>query len=177
MDTNACRAFTFQMGQRMDDVTDDCDWTIHRDMTAMPRAEYLAWYWQIKFLAAKNVAHVCDKMLHACGGTGYKKDLGIERLLRDGKAGWVMGPTNEVLRQFVGKLALLGMDSLDYWNQHVNERVVHNEVKKMDAGQKNGTGREADGRGRRRGGEGAPQRRGGVRPTPGGKPPVPSLPG
>ena len=56
-------------------------------------------------------------MLHACGGTGYKKDLGIERYLRDGKAGWVMGPTNEVLRQFVGKMALLGIDSLDYWNQ------------------------------------------------------------
>jgi hypothetical protein len=75
-------------------------------------------------------------MLHACGGTGYKKDLGIERYLRDGKAGWVMGPTNEVLRQFVGKLALLGIDSLDYWNQHVNDRAVQNEVKKMDADQK-----------------------------------------
>jgi hypothetical protein len=60
-------------------------------------------------------------MLHACGGTGYKPALGIERYLRDGKAGWVMGPTNEVLRQFVGKSALLGF-----------ERVLHNEIKKLD---------------------------------------------
>jgi alkylation response protein AidB-like acyl-CoA dehydrogenase len=136
MDTNACRAFTFQMGRLMDQVSNDCDWSLHADLGALPRAGYLPWYWQIKFEAAKNVAHVCDKMLHACGGTGFKKDLQLERLLRDGKAGWVMGPTNEVLRQFVGKLALLGMDSLDYWNQNVNERVLHNEIKKMDADSK-----------------------------------------
>lgn len=34
---------------------------------------------------------------------------------------------------FVGKMALLGIESLDYWNQSVNERVLHNEVKKLDA--------------------------------------------
>jgi hypothetical protein len=43
-----------------------------------------------------------------------------------------MGPTNEVLRQFVGKAALLGFESLDYWNQTVNERVLNNEIKKLD---------------------------------------------
>ncbi len=56
--------------------------------------------------------------------------------MRDGKAGWVMGPTNEVLRQFVGKAALLGFESLDYWNQSVNQRVLNNEIKKMTAEQK-----------------------------------------
>ena len=76
-------------------------------------------------------------MLHACGGTGYKpRPLEIERYLRDGKAGWVMGPTNEVLRQFVGKAALLGFGSLDYWNQSLNERVLNNEIKKMSAAEK-----------------------------------------
>jgi len=132
MDTNASRCFVLSMGKLMDDITSNCDWSIHKDLSAMPRAAYLSWYWQIKFIAAKNVAHVCDKMLHACGGSGFKKDMEIERYLRDGKAGWVMGPTNEVLRQFVGKLALLGIESLDYWNQNVNERVLQNEVKKLD---------------------------------------------
>jgi hypothetical protein len=47
-----------------------------------------------------------------------------------------MGPTNEVLRQFVGKTALLGMESLDYWNQVVNERSIKNETKKMTPEQK-----------------------------------------
>ncbi len=67
-----------------------------------------------------------------CGGTGYKKSLVIERVVRDAKAGWIMGPTNEVLRQFVGKWALLGFESLDYWNQSVNERAMNNELKKLD---------------------------------------------
>lgn len=133
IDTNACRSFTFSMGKLMDDLTNNCDWSLHQDTTALPRSAYLSWYWQIKFAAAKNVAHVCDKMLHACGGSGFKKDMEIERYLRDGKAGWVMGPTNEVLRQFVGKMALLGVESLDYWNQNANERVLYNEVKKLDA--------------------------------------------
>jgi alkylation response protein AidB-like acyl-CoA dehydrogenase len=133
IDTSACRSFTFTMGRLMDDLTQNCDWSLHADLAVLPRAAYLHWYWQIKFAAAKNVAHVCDKMLHACGGSGFKKDMEIERYLRDGKAGWVMGPTNEVLRQFVGKMALLGVESLDYWNQSINERVLHNEIKKMDA--------------------------------------------
>jgi len=80
-----------------------------------------------------NVAKHVDKMLHACGGSGYKKDMELERYLRDAKAGWVMGPTNEVLRQFVGKAVLLGFESLDYWNQSYNRRAVENEVKKLDA--------------------------------------------
>ncbi len=132
IDSNAARAMVFQMAEGMDKVTNNCDWSIHADTSVLPRADLLHWMWQVKFAAAKNVAHVSDKMLHACGGTGYKPALGIERYLRDGKAGWVMGPTNEVLRQFVGKYALLGFDSLDYWNQSVNERVLSNEIKKLD---------------------------------------------
>ena len=34
--------------------------------------------------------------------------------------------------KFVGKYALLGFDSLDYWNQVVNERLLSNEIKKLD---------------------------------------------
>ena len=56
----------------------------------------------------------------------------IERLVRDAKAGWVMAPSNEVSRQIVGRWALLGPDSVDWWNQHVDERALHNELGKMD---------------------------------------------
>ena len=134
--TNASRMFTYGMARAMDDITNNCDWSIHKDVSVLPRANLLPWMWQVKFQAAKNVHQVSDKMLHACGGSAYKASLGMERLLRDGKAGWVMGPTNEVLRQFVGKYALLGFESLDYWNQAINERAIENEVKKMDAAQK-----------------------------------------
>ena len=114
MDTNASRLMTFGVAHALDLVTDGSQAKITDELA---RGNYLPWLWQIKFIAAKNVAHVVDKMLHCCGGTGFKKEpLQLERYLRDGKAGWVMGPTNEVLRQFVGKTALLGIDSLDYWN-------------------------------------------------------------
>ena len=136
IDSNTARAFVFQMAEAMDKVTGNCDWSIHADVANLPRADLLPWMWQVKFAAAKNVANVSDKMLHACGGTAYKPAMGMERYLRDGKAGWVMGPSNEVLRQFVGKYALLGFESLDYWNQAVNERVLHNEVKKLSAEEK-----------------------------------------
>ena len=72
-------------------------------------------------------------MLHACGGSGYRRDMELERYLRDGKAGWVMGPSNEVLRQFVGRSALLGFDAIDYWNRHVDERALRGETAKLDA--------------------------------------------
>ncbi len=142
IDTNTSRAFVYQLTAAMDQKTNDCDWSIHEDVAVLPRSTVLHWMWQVKFTAAKNVANVADKMLHACGGTGYKPGLGIERYLRDGKAGWVMGPTNEVLRQFVGKAVLLGFDSIDYWNQSVNERVLHNEIKKMDAAAKSALAQE-----------------------------------
>ena len=131
MDTNACRIFVYSVAQAMDKETDDNTKTLAVGDVA--RANYLHWAWQIKFEAAKNVANVVDKMLHACGGSGYKRDMELERYLRDGKAGWVMGPTNEVLRQFVGKAVLLGFEALDYWNQSYNRRAVENEIKKLDA--------------------------------------------
>jgi alkylation response protein AidB-like acyl-CoA dehydrogenase len=131
MDTNASRMFVYSVAQAMDGATADNTVVLEKGQTA--RADFLHWAWQIKFGAAKNVAHVVDKMLHACGGSGYKRDMEMERYLRDAKAGWVMGPTNEVLRQFVGKAVLLGFESLDYWNQSYNRRAVENEVKKLDA--------------------------------------------
>src|SRR2546425_3866396 len=131
MDTNAARLFVLSVAQAMDGETDNNTRVLAPGELA--RANYLHWAWQIKFEAAKNVAHVVDKMLHACGGSGYKRDMELERYLRDAKAGWVMGPTNEVLRQFVGKAVLLGFDSLDYWNQTYNRRAVENEIKKLDA--------------------------------------------
>ena len=140
MDTNACRVFVMSVAQAMDRVTDDNRRILEPGETA--RADYLHWAWQIKFEAAKNTAYHVDKMLHACGGSGYKRDMELERYVRDAKAGWVMGPTNEVLRQFVGKAVLLGFDALDYWNQTYNRRVVENEVKKLDSSAKRDLAKE-----------------------------------
>jgi alkylation response protein AidB-like acyl-CoA dehydrogenase len=135
IDTNAVRCMNFSIAMALDEVTENGQKQL--ELGEYARGDFLPWLWQLKFAAAKNVAHVVDKMLHCTGGSGFKKEpLQLERYLRDGKAGWVMGPTNEVLRQFVGKTALLGIDSLDYWNQVVNWRSIQNETKKLSPAEK-----------------------------------------
>ena len=113
-------------------MTNNCDWSIHKDLKALPRAQYLVLdvAGQIRRRQERRACHRQDA---ACLRRHRLQaaPLEIERYLRDGKAGWVMGPTNEVLRQFVGKAALLGFGALDYWNQAINERVLNNEIKKM----------------------------------------------
>ncbi len=136
MDTSTSRSLDYFMAQTLDKLTNNCDWSIHDDIQTLPRSTVLHWLWMVKFSAAKNVANVSDKMLHACGGSAFKEGLGMARLLRDAKAGWVMGPSNEILRQFVGKSSLLGFDSLDYWNKSINTRALNNETKKMSKEEK-----------------------------------------
>jgi len=134
--TNTARMMVYSTCRQMDETTNGCDWSIHSDPEAMPRADLVPWSWAAKYAASSNVAEVSDKMLHACGGTAYKAGLGMERLLRDAKAGWVMAPTNEVIRNFLGRAGLMGFEALDLWNQTVNQRAIDNEVKKMTADEK-----------------------------------------
>lgn len=130
IDTNTARLAVLSVADALDRATDGNTRVLAPGTTA--RAAYLHWCWQIKFAAAKNVTSVVDRMLHACGGSGYRRDLGLERYLRDGKAGWVMGPSNEVLRQFVGRSVLFGFDAVDYWNRTVDERALRGELAKLD---------------------------------------------
>ena len=70
MDTNASRNLVFSVANALDRVTDGSQKKITNELA---RGNYLHWLWQIKFNAAKNVAHVVDKMLHCCGGTGVQE--------------------------------------------------------------------------------------------------------
>lgn len=60
---------------------------------------------QSKIAATEAVIEVTGRAMEACGGIAYSRALPIERYWRDGRAGSVMAPTNEVLKQWVGKLA------------------------------------------------------------------------
>ncbi|XP_042886015.1 probable acyl-CoA dehydrogenase YngJ [Penaeus japonicus] len=141
IDTNGSRSMAFLMARSLDDATNKNDWTAHTDLDYLPRTKLVHWLWQLKFVAAKNVSVVADRMLQACLAERYKTDLGLERLIRDGKAGWVMAPSNEILRNLVGMSALKGFNSIDLWEESANERVLHQEVKKMTAEQKERIGR------------------------------------
>jgi hypothetical protein len=77
------------LGPTLDPASTGGDRSIHGDPAVLPHADYLPWICRVKFTAAKNLAQVSAKVLHACGGTGYKPALAIARDLRDGKAGWV----------------------------------------------------------------------------------------
>jgi|SRR2546421_5217697 len=60
---------------------------------------------QSKIAATEAAIDVTARAMEACGGLAYSRRLPIERYWRDGRAGSVMAPTNEVLKQWVGKLA------------------------------------------------------------------------
>ncbi|KAM7443135.1 hypothetical protein ABFA07_008076 [Porites harrisoni] len=131
-ETNSSRLMLFNVAKGMDGVTNNNDWSIYKEpMTAPCRGQFHHWCFQVKIKAAANVSYVADEMLHACGGVGYKKELGLERLLRDSKAGWLMGASNEVLRQIVGKTSLFGLNAIDFWCKVSDDRVLNLELKKL----------------------------------------------
>ena len=49
-----------------------------------------------------------DLAMKACGGAAFSKELAVERLFRDARAGSVMAPTVNHLEDFIGR-ALTGL--------------------------------------------------------------------
>ncbi len=131
-DAQASRLFAYSLAKAMDDATGGGDWSLYAaDPDAAPRTAFTAWGLEAKVLGAGLASRVSDEMLQLCGGRGYVRAAEIERLARDAKAGWVMAPSNEVSRQIVGRWALLGADAVDWWNQHVDERLLRSELLKL----------------------------------------------
>jgi len=63
---------------------------------------------EVKVAAAEAAIEVTDLAMTVCGGSAFRKDLGIERRFRDARAARVMAPTTEALRGFIGR-ALCGL--------------------------------------------------------------------
>lgn len=63
---------------------------------------------EVKVAAGETAIAVTSLAMRACGGAAFSRHTGIERFFRDAHAGAVMAPTNDVLRDFIGK-ALLGL--------------------------------------------------------------------
>lgn len=63
---------------------------------------------QSRMAALQAAVDVTDLAMKACGGAAFSRHLAIERLFRDARAGWVMAPTVDHLRDFVGR-ALTGL--------------------------------------------------------------------
>jgi alkylation response protein AidB-like acyl-CoA dehydrogenase len=63
---------------------------------------------QTRLASLQAADEVTDLAMKACGGAAFSKQLPIDRIFRDAKAGWVMAPTVDHLNDFVGK-ALTGL--------------------------------------------------------------------
>lgn len=133
----ASRLYAYSFARELDARTDDGSWDMYEtDPDVKPRASLTNWSLPAKVLAAKAAWDATDAMMQVSGGRGYSRSMEIERLFRDAKAGWIMAPSNEVTRMLVGKWALFGADAVDWWNQHVDEPALHNELSKLDRTQK-----------------------------------------
>jgi isovaleryl-CoA dehydrogenase len=61
---------------------------------------------QVKAVASEGATEVADGVMRLCGGSAFRKELGVERRFRDALAARVMAPTTEALRDFVGRATL-----------------------------------------------------------------------
>ena len=59
---------------------------------------------QAKIAATEAAASVTERAMRIGGGQAYSRSLPIERHWRDARAGAVMAPTNDVLREWLGKI-------------------------------------------------------------------------
>ncbi|MEW5975450.1 MAG: acyl-CoA dehydrogenase [Acidobacteriota bacterium] len=62
-----------------------------------------------KAAAGEGATQVLDLAMRVCGGAAFRKDTGVERYFRDARAAGVMGPTTDLLYDFIGK-AVCGME-------------------------------------------------------------------
>ena len=56
-----------------------------------------------KAAAGESVTQVLDLAMRICGGSAFRKDVGVERYFRDARAAGIMGPTTDLLYDFIGK--------------------------------------------------------------------------
>jgi alkylation response protein AidB-like acyl-CoA dehydrogenase len=63
---------------------------------------------QARLSALEAALEVTDLAMKACGGAAFSRQLGLERVFRDARAGWVMAPTADHLYEFTGR-ALTGL--------------------------------------------------------------------
>lgn len=75
---------------------------------AAGRADTMLRVMQVKVAAAEAALEVTDTAMRVCGGSAFRKDVGVERYFRDARAASIMAPTSDVLYDFIGK-AVCGM--------------------------------------------------------------------
>jgi alkylation response protein AidB-like acyl-CoA dehydrogenase len=76
------------------------------------RADAVLRVLEVKAAASETALQVTDLAMKLCGGSAFRKELGIERHFRDARAARVMAPTTDALLDFIGR-ASLGLPLLE----------------------------------------------------------------
>jgi isovaleryl-CoA dehydrogenase len=76
------------------------------------RADAMLRVLEVKAAASEAALRVTELAMKVCGGSAFRKELGIERRFRDARAARVMAPTTDALLDFVGR-ATLGLPLLE----------------------------------------------------------------
>jgi len=100
-DLPTVRAFVARMRIKTDQTK-----TLNADTIAAiagARADAMLRVLESKAAAGEAAAEVGDLAMRVCGGAAFRKDVGIDRMFRDARAAMVMGPTTDVLYDFIGK--------------------------------------------------------------------------
>ena len=58
---------------------------------------------EVKAAAGEASTEVTELAMRVCGGSAFRKEVGVERHFRDARAATVMAPTTDVLYDFIGK--------------------------------------------------------------------------
>jgi isovaleryl-CoA dehydrogenase len=69
------------------------------------RADAMLRVLEVKAAASEAAAAVTDLAMRVCGGSAFRKEVGVERNFRDARAATVMAPTTDTLYDLVGRLA------------------------------------------------------------------------
>ncbi len=59
---------------------------------------------EVKAAAGESALEVTDLAMRVCGGSAFRKEVGVERHFRDGRASTVMAPTTDALYDFIGRI-------------------------------------------------------------------------
>jgi alkylation response protein AidB-like acyl-CoA dehydrogenase len=72
------------------------------------RADTMLRVLECKAFGNEVALEVAQTAMRVCGGAAFRKEVAIERRLRDAEAGFIMAPTADQLYDFIGK-AVCGM--------------------------------------------------------------------
>jgi alkylation response protein AidB-like acyl-CoA dehydrogenase len=60
---------------------------------------------EVKAAASEASTQVTDLAMRVCGGSAFRKEVGVERHFRDARASTVMAPTTDTLYELIGRAA------------------------------------------------------------------------